>query len=154
MLSEILDAISAPRRAILSTLGGEDSGTGILQRHFGADPESMWTKILGGGIDLAADPLTYALPAGAGLFARALGGGARAAEAANLASKFRPFEQAASEMASPTARFLGGESGAVPLGSTAENLGAVSRFRPLHENFASFRDVRPLTGDQAAGIAQ
>lgn len=78
MLSEILDSLSAPRKLAWSALGLPESGSEILSQYLGMDPESIGTQLLGAGLESVGDPLTYLLPAGAGLTAKFLPKAARA----------------------------------------------------------------------------
>jgi hypothetical protein len=79
VLGTVGDYLQAPRKLAWGALGLPDTGTGVLQKYAGMDPDSVWTKALGTGLEVAGDPLTYL---GAGLGAvpgwfggRALGEG-------------------------------------------------------------------------------
>ncbi len=58
-LGQVGDLLSAPRRALWGALGLPDSGADLLSQTFGMDPDSLWTKGLGMGAEVALDPLTY-----------------------------------------------------------------------------------------------
>jgi hypothetical protein len=88
-LGQAGDVLSAPRRALWSALGGPESGSELVSKLTGMDPESGWTKALGFGAEVLGDPLTYA-----GGFLGKLGG---------AAAKAAP----AAEAASPVAKMLG-----------------------------------------------
>lgn len=82
-LGRVGDVLDTPRRlawqGINSILGNEDgpeNGADLLSRA-GMDPESVWTKALGMGVDALTDPLTYA----GGFIGRGIG------KAANAVSK-------------------------------------------------------------------
>src|SRR5215831_9883122 len=60
MLGQIGEGLSLPRRALMKALGMPESGTELLHQTFGMDPESVLTKALGFGAEMALDPLTYA----------------------------------------------------------------------------------------------
>lgn len=93
MLDNVLDALSAPRRALWQMIPGlHDSATGdalsgsqVAQNAFGTDPEGIWGKALGLGLETFGDPLPLLsglATRGAGAGLRALRGVAPAAEAA------------------------------------------------------------------------
>lgn len=58
LLGQILEPLSAPRKAIWSALGLPDTGSALLAQ-LGMDPNSGLTQALGAGVEMLGDPLTY-----------------------------------------------------------------------------------------------
>lgn len=68
LLGQMGDILSMPRRSLMHLLGMPDTGTELLHQTFGMDPDSLLTKGLGVGAEMALDPLTYAgIPLGGAL---------------------------------------------------------------------------------------
>lgn len=59
-LSQLLDALSAPRRALWGMLGGPEQGNQLVSKLTGADENGALAKILGTVAEIALDPMTYA----------------------------------------------------------------------------------------------
>ena len=84
MLQELIDALQAPKKFLWSMVPGlHDPNTGeaysgaqVAQNAFGTDPQSVWGKALGFGLDVAGDPLNLIAPMavrGVGALGRGLG---------------------------------------------------------------------------------
>jgi hypothetical protein len=102
ILDTAADVLQAPKNFLWGMIPGlhdDDtgqaySGSQVAGNLFGTDPDSVWNKALGFGIDVAGDPLTWAAPLigkGVGAAARGLGlmgdaAGAGASAAADAAS--------------------------------------------------------------------
>jgi hypothetical protein len=80
-LGRVGDVLDTPRRlawqgvnTLLGNENGPENGADLLSRA-GMDPESVWTKALGMGVDALTDPTTYL----GGLIGRGVGAAAKAA---------------------------------------------------------------------------
>jgi hypothetical protein len=99
LLGQAGDALSAPRRALWTALGGPEHGNELVGQLTGMDPQSALARALGVGAEVFLDPLTI----GGGLAGGLLGKGYAAA-----ASRGRALEQEANALLS--ARMAGNEA--------------------------------------------
>lgn len=60
ILGQIGGALSAPRRALWSAMGGPEHGNELVANLTGLDKEGLLARALGFGAEIAGDPLTYA----------------------------------------------------------------------------------------------
>ena len=67
VLGHLGGILSAPRRAVMSALQMPDTGSELLHKTFGMDPESPLTQALGFGAETLLDPLTYLMMPGGAL---------------------------------------------------------------------------------------
>lgn len=92
-LGQIGGVLSAPRRAVWGALGLPEEGRQVLGQYAGMDPDATSTHLLGAGLEMAGDPLTYAMM-GLGGVAGALAPGAEAAgEGLAAGSKLAPLRE-------------------------------------------------------------
>src|SRR5262245_22163068 len=112
MLQELADTLSAPRRYLWDLLGAEGrSGKDLISDWTGLDKNSWITGGLGAGLEMVGDPLSYAIPFGAGALTKALKGlspALRTAENLNAAKNLgMTGEEIYRYMPKPVSRFLG-----------------------------------------------
>lgn len=134
MLQELSDTLSAPRRALWRALGGPETGEELVSNLTGMDRDSWLTKGLGVGAEILGDPLTYAIPFGAGALTRALSGGTKATKGL-LGAK-------------PVSGFFGSEATGVA-DAAASNLAAGSGMKPLLEKVTSYKNVQSIPREDA-----
>lgn len=60
VLSQLLDAMSAPRRALWGMFGAPEHGNELVSKLTGADANGALANILGSIAEIAGDPMTYA----------------------------------------------------------------------------------------------
>jgi hypothetical protein len=100
LLGQMGEIMGAPRRALWSALGMPEDGAHLLSETFGMDPDSMLTKGLGVGAEVALDPLTYlGMPLGSALGKLGMRGGVAAGEIEGLTAARRAAQEAMVERA-------------------------------------------------------
>lgn len=70
VLGQLGDIFSAPRRALWKALGAPESGAQVAENLGVGDRDSLLSKIVGTGLEIAGDPLTFAM----GPILRGIGG--------------------------------------------------------------------------------
>lgn len=136
MLDEIMQALSAPRRAAWGAMGLPEEGSAALQQLFGMDPDDPLTKVLGGGAEFLGDPLTWATLGGgaAGLLGGRALAGAKAA-AAGRTAKIAGLGAEMGEMEQLAGRFAG---------AAQQQAKAPTYFRPPGDVFDQGTRLPPL----------